>query len=254
MKNEKIIASWDKILPDEAADERMRSKIMEYQRSYIRKDRVISMTKTMKKLFPIAACCILVIAVTAFIGVQQNWFGAKTYTVTLDNGEKLVYGNGIPKSAADYAYNYEVKSRALTYDELHTLFPAMNDITENKFPYATFKADTGEMLRLETILDDIHIHLAKSGLPATDTIIVGEESTADINGITVKTGYLITDANSKGIKTAIFFAEYDMNNTTIYVELAGNEQDSEQLSEKLSDTVYSMIISNAPDISAIKYE
>lgn len=255
MKNEKIIASWDKILPDKAADERMRSKIIEYRRSYIGKDRVISMTKTMKKLFPIAACFILVIAVTAFIGVQQNWFGAKIYTVTLENGEKLVYGNGGPKGAANYDYDCEIKGRDLTADELHTLFPAMNDITENGFPYATFKADTGEMLRLETTtFDDIHVHLAKSGLPATDTIIVGEESTADINGITVRTGYFVTDANSKGIKTAIFFAEYDMNNTTIYVELAGNEQDSEQLSQKLSDTVYSMIISNAPDISVIKYE
>lgn len=254
MKNEKIIASWDKILPDEAADERMRSKIIEYRRSYIGKDRVLSMTKTMKKLFPIAACFILVIAVTAFVGIQNNWFGAKIYTVTLENGEKLVYGNGIPRSAADYAYNYEVKDRSLTADELHTLFPAMNDITENSLPYAAFKADTGEMFRLETTYDDIHIHLAKLGLPATDAIIVGEESTSDINGIAVKTGYFVTDANSKGIKTAVFFAEYDMNNTTIYLELAGNEQDSKQLSEKLSDTVYSMIVSNAPDISAIKYE
>lgn len=175
MKNEKIIASWDKMLPDEAADKRMRSKIIEYQRSYIRKDRVISMTKTIKKLFPIAACFILVIAVTAFIGVQHNWFGAKNYTVTLDNGEKLVYGNGSPKGKADYGYNYEVKGRALTADELHILFPSV-DITENKFPYATFKADTGEMLRLETIFDDIHVHLAKSGLPATDTIIVGKKA------------------------------------------------------------------------------
>ena len=49
MKNETIIASWDKILPDETADERMRSKIMEYQRSHQRKDLVITMTKTMKK-------------------------------------------------------------------------------------------------------------------------------------------------------------------------------------------------------------
>lgn len=254
MKNEKIIASWDKILPDEAADERMRSNIIEYRRSYIGKDKVISMAKTMNKLFPIAACFILVIAVTAFIGVQHNWFGAKSYTVTLDNGEKLVYGNGSPKGAANYDYDCEIKSRALTADELHKLFPAINDITENSFPYATFKADTGEMLRFETTFDDIHIHLAKLGLPVTDTIIVGEESTADINGITVKTGYFVTDANSKGVKTAVFFAEYDMNNTTIYVELAGNEQNSKQLSEKLSDTVYSMIISNAPDISAIKYE
>ena len=253
MKNEKIIAAWNKILPDETADERMRSKIIEYQRSHIRKDRMISMPKTMK-LFPVAACFILVIAVTALIGVQHNGFKAKNYTVTLENGEKLVYGNGNPKGEAKYAYNYEIKTRALTAEELHTLFPAMNDITENQFPYATFKADTGEMLRLETIFDDIHIHLATSGLPATDTIIVGEESTADINGITVKTGCFVTDANSRGIRTAIFFAEYEMNNTTIYAELAGNAQDSKQLSEKLSDTVYRMIISNAPDISAIQYE
>lgn len=143
----------------------------------------------------------------------------------------------------------------MTADELYTLFPAMNDITENGFPYATFKADTGEMLRLETTtFDDIHVHLAKSGLPATDTIIVGEESTADINGITVKTGYFVTDANSKGIKTAVFYAEYDMNNTTFSAEIAGNEQDSKRLSEKLSDFIYNMIISNAPDISVIKYE
>ena len=49
MKNDKIIALWNKILPDEAADERMLSKIMEYQHSFEKKERVISMTNTMKK-------------------------------------------------------------------------------------------------------------------------------------------------------------------------------------------------------------
>ena len=254
MKNDKIIASWDMILPDEAANERMRSKIMEYQRSYTKKDRVISMTKTMKKLIPIAACFILVIAVTAFIGVHNNWFGTKNYTVTLDNGNTLVYGNSNPKGEAMYAYDYEVTDRALTADEMQALFPAKNYNAENGYPHAVFKADTGEMLRLETTIDDVHIHLAQEGLPATDTVIVGEESTADINGIIVKTSYFVTDANSKGVKTAIFFAEFQMNKTVVYLELAGNEQDSEQLSENLSDTVYTMISSNAPDISCIKYE
>ena len=96
MKNETIIASWDKILPDETADERMRSKIMEYQRSHQRKDLVITMTKAMKKLIPIAACFILVIAVTAFIGIQNNWFGTKEYMVTLDNGDTLIFGKDNP--------------------------------------------------------------------------------------------------------------------------------------------------------------
>ena len=254
MKNETIIASWDKILPDETADERMRSKIMEYQRSHQRKDLVITMTKTMKKLIPIAACFILVIAVTAFIGIQNNWFGTKEYMVTLDNGDTLIFGKDNPIGEASYAYDYEVKDRQLTAGELQALFPALSYNTENGNPYATFKADTGEMLRLELTIDDVHIHLAKAGLPATDTVIAGENRTADINGIPVKTGYFVTDANSKGIRTAIFFAEFEMNDTIIYLELAGNEQDSEQLSEKLSNTVYSMIISKAPDISSIKYE
>ncbi len=254
MKNDKIISSWDKVLPDKAANERMRSKIMEYQRSYRKKDRVISMTKTMKKLIPIAACFVLVIAVTAFIGVQNHWFGTKNYTVTLDNGNTLVYGNSSLKGEDVYAFDYEVKDRALTADEMQTLFPALNYNAENGYPLAVFKSDTGEMLRLETTIDDVHIHIAKDGLPATDTVIVGEESTANLNGTTVKTGYCVTDANSKGIKTAIFFAEFKMNKTVIYLELAGNEQNSEQLCKNLSDTVYRMIISNTPDISDIKYE
>lgn len=254
MKNETIIASWDKIQPDKTADERMRSKIMEYQHSYQRKDRVITMTKTMKKLIPIAACFILVIAVAAFMGIQKNWFDARSYTVTLDNGDTLIFGKGDPKGEASYAYDYEVRDRALTADELQALFSALSYNAENGYPYATFKADTGEMLRLELTIDDVHIHLAKAGLPATDTVITGENSTSDINGIPVKTGYFVTDANSKGIRTAIFFAGFEMNDTVIYLELAGNEQDSEQLSEKLSDTVYSMIYSNAPDISGIRYE
>ena len=254
MKNDKIISSWDKILPDKAANEHMRSKIMEYQHSSVKKDRVTSMTKTMKKLIPIAACFILVIAVTAFIGVHNNWFGTKSYTVILDNGDTLIFGKGNPKGEASYAYDYEVKDRALTAEELQALFPVLHYNAENGYPYAVFKADTGGMLRLELTIDDIHIYLAKEGLPATDTVIVGEESIADINGTAVKTGYFVTDANSKGIKTAIFFAEFKMNNTVIYLELAGNEQNSEQLSEKLSDTVFNMIISNTPDISVINYE
>lgn len=254
MKNEKIIASWNRILPDETADERMRSRIMEYQHSYQGKARVITMTKTMKKLIPIAACFVLVVAAAAFIGIRNNWFGLKKYTVTLDNGDILVYGKGSPQGEASYAYDYEVKDRALTANELHTLFPSIENIEENGLPYATFKADTGELLRLEMIVDDIHIHVARAGLPATDTIIVGEQSITNIKGTAVKTGYFVTDANSKGIRTAIFFAEYDMNDATIYTELAGNEKDSKQLIEKLSDTLYGMIGSGAPDISAVEYE
>lgn len=253
MKNEMIIASWDRILPDKAADERMRTRILEYQRSRQSKDQATNRKTTMMKVVPIAACMILFIAVGTFIGTWNHWLGAKQYIVSLNHGETLVYGKGSPKGAASYAYEYEVKDRVLSAEELHMLFPTMANIEENGLPYCTFKADTGELLRLEMIVDDIHIHIARSGLPVTDTMIVGEESVADIEGIAVKTGYFVTDANSKGIRTAIFFAEYEKNDATIYFEVAGNEKDSQQLSEKLSAMLLEMIYSKAPDISAINF-
>lgn len=85
MKNDKIIASWDKILPDEAADERMRSKIMEYKRSHNRKDRVISM----KKIIPIAACSVLFVAVTAFMVIQNQWFSGKKDRIIMQEDIKV---------------------------------------------------------------------------------------------------------------------------------------------------------------------
>ena len=85
MKNDKIITSWDKILPDEAADERMRSKIMDYQRSHNRKDRVISM----KKIIPLAACSVLIVAVTAFMGIQNQWFSGKEDRIIMQEEIKV---------------------------------------------------------------------------------------------------------------------------------------------------------------------
>lgn len=85
MKNDKIIASWDKILPDEAADERMCSKIMDYQRSHSRKDRVISM----KIIKPIAACFILIVTVTAFMGIQNQWFSSKKDRIIMQEDIKV---------------------------------------------------------------------------------------------------------------------------------------------------------------------
>lgn len=77
MKHDKLIESWDKILPDEAADARMRSKIMAYQREHTKKGKVISMTKAMKMVIPVAACLALAVTGTAYLGMRNQWFGAR---------------------------------------------------------------------------------------------------------------------------------------------------------------------------------
>lgn len=69
MKNEAIIASWNKIGPSASAQERMFSAIMARNRSIQEKkgkDRYISKAK--KALIPAAACLALLIAVSAILG------------------------------------------------------------------------------------------------------------------------------------------------------------------------------------------
>ena len=93
----------------------------------------------------------------------------------------------------------------------------------------------------------------RKGLPLTDVIIEGNESTAEINGVTVKTGFTMTKPNSRGIKTIIFFSEFTVDETSVYLELAGDEQESEKLSEKLSEAVSAMINGGGSDINTVKY-
>ena len=95
MKHDKIIASWDKILPDEAADARMRENIMAYQRAYTKKGKVISMTKTMKMVLPIAACLTLAVTGTAYLGVRNQWFGSRGTAESQNNPDSGTPAAGI---------------------------------------------------------------------------------------------------------------------------------------------------------------
>lgn len=79
MKNDKIIASWNKIKPSDSANERMLTAILERNRSVQNgKDKVNYMSKTKKILIPAIACLALLIAVTGIVGTNLNWFDGKT--------------------------------------------------------------------------------------------------------------------------------------------------------------------------------
>ena len=79
MKNDRIIASWNKIEPGDSANERMLSAILERNRSVqAGKDRGKYTAKTRKTLIPIAACLALLIAAAGIIGANLDRPGAKT--------------------------------------------------------------------------------------------------------------------------------------------------------------------------------
>lgn len=251
MKNTSIISAWDQINPDEETTARMLTKIMEFQQSHTQKANVYSKRIIRRVLPPLAACLTLAVATIAIWGLHQNPFGAKSYSVTLDSGETLLYESGSTRGAASYAYEYDVIGRPLTKDEISLLLPSVKDVTDNDCASATFKAETGEMIRMEGRAGHLLIQLAKSGLPVSDTIITGPRSITKINDIEVKTGYFLTSPNSKNIRTAIFFAEFEANGTMAYVEVAGTEMESEELSKRLSEAIYAMIDGNLPDMSKI---
>lgn len=216
-----------------------------------RKDRAIYMTQQIKRLISVAVCFVLVIAITAFAGIRQGWFAASDFTVTLDNGDSIVYQKG-STGVKSFVYDFEINSRALTKEEfIKILYPNIDDTVEG---IGTFSAETNELIRLEGKFGNVHIQLAQSGIPVSDVQIEGNETQSVVNGIPVKSGYFITKANSKGIKTIIFFAKYTHDDVTVYVELAGNEEDDITISEQLSEIIYSLILNGSPDLSVLTFD
>ena len=104
MKNNRIIASWNKIEPDDSANERMLSAILEQNRSVRgRKDKVISMlrnAKAKKKMIPVTACLVVLAAVVGIVGYNLNWFGLRKCKCQPGDVVKTSYMEG------DFAINY----------------------------------------------------------------------------------------------------------------------------------------------------
>ena len=208
--------------------------------------------KHAKKYLALAACMVCVIAAAVF-GVRSGWFDRR-YTVTLESGEAIAYKSvRKPYRADSMLYDGELKDRALTADELKTLFPALTDEAGTGSSFAYFDAKTGAFVYAEGKLGDVHFHLAAAGVPVTDTVIAGAESMAKIGGTDVKTGYSVTKRNSKGNRTAIFCAEYALNGSAVYLELAGDSSECAQLSERLTGILCDMIGQNAPDAANVQY-
>ncbi len=85
MKNDKIIASWNKIEPSDSASNRMLSAIIKRNRfARERKDMVNIMRNAIcskKVLASIAACFVAIVVVTGMMGGHFGWFGTASNIV-----------------------------------------------------------------------------------------------------------------------------------------------------------------------------
>ena len=82
MKNDRIIAAWNTIEPDGAADARMLSAILLVNHAaQNRKERMKNMMNIKRILIPVAACLALLAVIG--IGINRNWFGTGKETAEL---------------------------------------------------------------------------------------------------------------------------------------------------------------------------
>ena len=224
-----------------------------------------------KRYALVAAACALVVFALCF-GAAQSGILKKAYKFDLPNGQTVVYNVGSSASAdAMYAYNDATVQRPISDEEWRALFPTLSGILDG---FAIFSADTGELLHFEGWVANeeryftnsegettrvvggvgqLHVLASKSGLPVSDTVISGNESMTEIGDVPVRTGYFTSKPNSKGARTVIFFAEFVQNDATVFVSFSGDVKESKKIGAHLSEIVYEMITSGAPDLTTVKY-
>jgi hypothetical protein len=226
MKNKQVIDSWNKIEPDSDADARMLDAILARNQSVnqSKKKEAFTMSKifTLNRLAPIAACLVVVIAITAIFGNNAGWFGGKVYAVELDGGTLNFYKSGAVGSG-NLDFGVETNGRELTAEENGLLFGSMEATS-----YGLFNATDHTLLHVEGRAGNAKIILAAHGVPVADTVIETNRKTSEVNGIPVSAGYWITDKNSNGEQNIIFLASYEQDGVNVYAESAGRLGDGEE--------------------------
>lgn len=196
-----------------------------------------------QKWTSIAACFALV----AVIGVgffQSGLFGTKTEIATLDNGEIITFVKGETHTAN---IDLDVTVRPLNDEEIKMLFADL-PITANAY----FDTHNHNMIGFEGKIGDMKLVVSEQGVNLLDTVIEGNEYTSTIDGVSINAGYFVTKANSKGEKTAIYYATFDIGKNTVYVENAGAESESDRVKNDFADTVLKLIKNGEFDLSRIQ--
>lgn len=188
----------------------------------------------------VAACFALVVAL-GFGALQGGWFLGKDIA-TLDSGEAIgfVKSNGVGTFALDLKFS--VTARALTDDETHALFADL-PVTAS----AVFSEADHQLIGLEGAMQGVKLVIATSGTPMMDTVIAGIEESTLVNSVPVRAGYFVTDPNSRGVQTAIYFATFTLGNSTFYVENAGTKAARETVKNELAAVVQALIANGVLD-------
>ena len=186
------------------------------------------------------AACLVLVAVIGFGVFQSGLFGGNEQIATLDNGNKInfVKSDG---GVAQFDVAFEISTRDLTEDEITNLF---GDLPVTG--YALFNNEDNSILGIEGEYDDMKLLVSAPGVNISDLVIEGEETASDVDGISVNAGYFTSGKN------VIYYAAFELGESTIYIENAGKEDESETVRNDIADAIQKIIALEKINLSSIR--
>lgn len=197
----------------------------------------------------VVAACIAVIAVLGAGMFQSGLFGNKTDIAALDNGDKIVFAKS-ETAGSSIDIDGIITTRQLTEEEMAALFPDM-PVTAHAV-FMTSDMDSGNSRKLigfEGNIGNIKMVVSTSDIQLLDTVIIGDEGSAEINGTNITAGYFVTDPNSKGEQNAIYYAALEFGSCKIYLENSGTKDNREATKNQLVEVIQKLIENGDPDLT-----
>ena len=108
----------------------------------------------------------------------------------------------------------------------------------------TFRRDTGELIRAEGHLGNVKLTFAAPGEPLSDTVLMGEESETELDGVPLSLGSFLTGPNSRGKKTLILYARFETQGSApwqVQAEIGGDPDDPKTAASELICAVRSVL-------------
>ena len=185
------------------------------------------------------AACFALVAVIGFGVFQSGLFGSNEQIAILDNGSKInfVKSDG---GVAQFDIAFEISTRDLTEDEIANLF---GDLPVTG--YALFNNEYDSILGIEGKYDDMKLLVSAPGVSISDLVIEGEETASDVDGVSVNAGYFTSG------KTVIYYAIFELGESTVYIENAGKKDESESVRTEVASAIQDLISLELIDLSSV---
>lgn len=211
----------------------------------------MSMYKTISKK-PIwikwvsVAACFTIVAIIGVAGIKGGWFDSGNSSVTVGNGDTINFVKS-DMAQGSLKLDMDITTRKLTAEEIGALFGEL-PVTANTMISGT----SDELLGIAGEFGNVTLLISVSGQPLNDTVIVGNENATEIEGVPVIAGYFVTEPNSRGEQTVIYYADFELGESKVHVDNSGLSTGSEAIKKEIVDVICKLIANGELDTSKIK--